>query len=73
MDAIISDAEVSIDRNRCIGCGLCVRTCPTGALRLVRKPEHQIVIPPETVVDAKIEIAAARGKDPGPVTAAGRK
>ncbi len=29
-----------VDLDRCIGCGLCVSTCPTGALRLAAKPRH---------------------------------
>lgn len=35
-----------IDQDRCIGCGLCVTGCSTGAAKLVRKPDDQIVIPP---------------------------
>jgi electron transport complex protein RnfB len=39
MEALtLGDDHVILDSNRCIGCGLCVSTCPTGTLTLVRKP-----------------------------------
>ena len=28
---------MQVDLEKCIGCGTCVRDCPTGAVRLVRK------------------------------------
>lgn len=36
-----------VDLARCIGCGLCVSGCPDGAARLERKPEAEIVEPPD--------------------------
>ena len=39
-------AEINLDR--CIGCGLCVITCPDEALRLTSKPEEMRMTPPET-------------------------
>jgi len=39
MDAIfIEDDHAVVNKDRCIGCGLCVSTCPSGALTLERKP-----------------------------------
>jgi ferredoxin len=36
-----------VDRIRCIGCGLCVSGCPNDAARLERKPDAEIVHPPQ--------------------------
>jgi electron transport complex protein RnfB len=46
MDAISSpDGKAVVDRSRCIGCALCVSTCPSGALRLV--PGDRPKFPPD--------------------------
>jgi electron transport complex protein RnfB len=63
MDAIsIGDddtAEVSLDR--CIGCGLCVTTCDTSALRMELKPGDQRHMPREKGQDLLRDIARERG------------
>lgn len=42
MDAItFDDGPAAVARERCIGCGLCVTTCPTGAIRLHTKVAPQ--------------------------------
>jgi ferredoxin len=46
MDAISSpEGKAVVDRLRCIGCALCVTTCPSGALRL--EPNEKPRIPPD--------------------------
>jgi len=37
----------TVDLKRCIGCGLCATGCPNNAAKLQRKPESQIINPPE--------------------------
>ena len=39
------DKKVRVAVSRCIGCGLCVPTCPSDALRLVKNERQQV--PPE--------------------------
>ena len=46
MDAISSpQGKAVVDRSRCIGCALCVSTCPSGALRLEKNENARI--PPD--------------------------
>jgi Fe-S-cluster-containing hydrogenase component 2 len=48
MDAIASvEGKVVVDRARCIGCALCISTCPSGALRL-EAVEHPKEPPDDT-------------------------
>ena len=59
MDAIttgLNSAELNLDR--CIGCGLCVSTCPSGALSLVRKPEQPSI--PKDTVSNYLQLGQAR-------------
>jgi Fe-S-cluster-containing hydrogenase component 2 len=46
MEAITNlEGKAVVDRSRCIGCALCVTTCPSGALRL--EPNEKPRIPPD--------------------------
>jgi Fe-S-cluster-containing hydrogenase component 2 len=50
MQALAEDGDcVVLSTDRCIGCGLCVTTCPSGALTLVRKPASERTQPPITM------------------------
>ncbi len=55
------DGVVQVNETRCVGCGVCVPACGTGALSLVRRPEEEVPIPPETIREWGMERAAARG------------
>jgi len=41
------DGVSVVDKKKCIGCGLCVTGCPNNAAQLKRKPDDQIVSPPQ--------------------------
>jgi len=42
---IQEEKAMDINRKKCIGCGLCVSTCKSGALRL--KEKEKVFIPPK--------------------------
>jgi len=52
---------IEIDLDRCIGCGLCVTICPTGALALQAKEADALRTPPATGREQMMEIARRRG------------
>ncbi len=64
MDAISydDDEKVVLNLDRCIGCGLCVSTCPSESLVMVRKPEETQAPVPKNNLEALINTAQARGK-----------
>jgi ferredoxin len=33
--------SASVDRNKCLGCGLCASDCPTDAIKLVLRPDRE--------------------------------
>ena len=53
VNAIFNDYEDSykIIKDDCIGCGLCISTCPEEAISLLRKTEKDIVSPPDDEMD----------------------
>jgi Pyruvate/2-oxoacid:ferredoxin oxidoreductase delta subunit len=61
MEAIHVNGTAQIQDERCIGCGLCVTTCDTGALSLERKPEAEQPYIPKDTVENLLRLGRQRG------------
>jgi len=62
MDAIVEEGgEYGVLSERCIGCGVCIPTCPTEAIQLVRRPESDQDTPPADLIDWSVQRAGTRG------------
>ena len=57
-----SDGIVVVDRDKCLGCGLCAATCPTEAIRLIPRENGQS--PFNNVAELGAAILTAKGKEP---------
>jgi Fe-S-cluster-containing hydrogenase component 2 len=61
MEAIEVNGHAKILDERCIGCGLCVTTCETGALSLERKSTEELPYIPKDSQENLLRLARQRG------------
>jgi heterodisulfide reductase subunit A-like polyferredoxin len=59
--ALTMEDVTIVNQMRCVGCGVCVPSCPEGALTLVRRPVDEFNSPPVTHKEWLTERARARG------------
>ncbi len=72
MDAVqLEDGHASVDLKRCIGCGLCVPTCPERAIGLTYKDNE--TVPPKTQEDFYDTILADKSTFAGKIRNASLK
>ncbi|MDA3896138.1 MAG: 4Fe-4S binding protein [Desulfobacteraceae bacterium] len=57
------DEVYAVIEDKCIGCGLCVSTCPSDAISLIRKNAEDIVLPPVDENDWYKRRSQMRGVD----------
>jgi electron transport complex protein RnfB len=57
------DDTYTVIREKCIGCGLCVSTCPTDAIKLVQKAPEEQIHPPKDEKEWFKERGRIRGVD----------
>lgn len=57
----VPEGTCVVDYTRCVGCGQCVMACSTGALRLERRPEGEVPVPPADIKEWMVQRAQARG------------
>ena len=55
------EGTARVNPDRCIGCGLCVVSCPTEAIQLVAKPEAERRVPPTSMAEQMMLMAQKRG------------
>jgi len=59
----VDSGMAQVDALRCAGCGVCILACLQDALRLARRSEEEILVPPQTEEEWRHLRAEARGID----------
>ena len=54
--------SLTIDKNKCIGCGVCVVSCDSEAIGMRVKDESDRWVPPANTFKTYLKIASERGK-----------
>jgi Pyruvate/2-oxoacid:ferredoxin oxidoreductase delta subunit len=57
-----NDDGYRISAAQCLGCGVCVPTCPTGAIQLIRKPKEEQDNPPADLIKWHLRRGVHRAK-----------
>jgi len=61
MEAIVEeDGTYMVLGERCIGCGVCILTCPTESISMVRRPEAERDVPPADLIHWSVNRVASR-------------
>jgi electron transport complex protein RnfB len=59
----VPEQVCQVNLARCVGCGQCTTVCPTGAIRLQRRPKDEVPLPPADRQEWLAKRAEARGID----------
>jgi Fe-S-cluster-containing hydrogenase component 2 len=55
----------AVSKDRCIGCGVCIASCPTESIKLLRRPQAEQLVPSRDIMNWSLERASSRV---GPLT-----
>jgi Fe-S-cluster-containing hydrogenase component 2 len=57
----VQDGSATVEKGRCIGCGLCVSTCPTKSISIIRREQDDLSV----IFPDPIALVQAIGKEKG--------